>query len=260
MAYNIQGFNFNPSPIKEFSFNPVNSIVRSGIQDSAYIPKCNKSSAAKEAYHKYAMEYANQFGMTIRYQPVRYNFNTHNFIYGEDTTSGYSYARRMKAVINFQEYSAFLSKYGFQSSEKMTIYVPIRHFEEIWGKTDVGTFPLAGDIFTIEDSVCDRALHQSPITWIVNDKTDIVNNTVDFLAGHYIWKLECTRFSYSFEPGVTPEKFLDEESRDTEEHGRLEGGENNIELSPKTDGVDEFTKANFDNSKSNNASTYGKYL
>jgi hypothetical protein len=53
---------------------------------------------------------------------------------------------------------------------------------------------------------------------------------------------------------------FDEESRDTEEHGRLPGGENPPEMSPKTDGVDEFTKSNFDSSVSTNTSTYGKYL
>lgn len=257
MSYNIEGFNFNPS--KDFAFNPSNSIVKTGIQESSYIPKCGQKSEMKEVYHKYAMEYANQFGMTIRYQPIKYNFNTHNFIYGEDH-SGYHFERRMKAVVDFKQYSAFLTKFGFQSSEQLTIFIPIRHFEEVWGKTDAGTYPLAGDIFTIEDSACDRALHQSPICWIVNDKTDVVNNTVDFLAGHYVWKLECTRFNYSFEPGVTPERFLDEESRDTEEHGRLPGGENPPEMSPKTDGVDEFTKSNFDSTQTNNTSTYGKYL
>jgi hypothetical protein len=258
VAYDIQGFNFNPVN-KEFSFNPVNSVVRQGVQDSAYIPKCGVSSAAKEAYHKYAAEYANQFGMTIRYQPIKYNFNTHNFIYGEDH-SGFNYERRMKAVINFQEYSAFLTKYGFQSSEKMTIYIPIRHFEEIWGKTDVGTYPLAGDIFIIEDSACDRPLRQDPLIWQVNEKFDLMNSTTDFLAGHYVWKLDCTRFNYSYEKGVVPEKYLDNTPSDTEQFGRLEGGENPAELSPKSDAVDEFTKQNFDSTVTSHTSVYGKYL
>lgn len=45
-----------------------------------------------------------------------------------------------------------------------------------------------------------------------------------------------------------------------EQFGRLEGGENPAELSPKSDAVDEFTKENFDSTVTSHTSIYGKYL
>jgi hypothetical protein len=214
----------------------------------------------KEAYHKYAEEYANQFGMTIRYQPIKYNFNTHDFITGEDPISGFHYFRRLRAVIDFKEYSAFLTKFGFQSNESLTIYIPIRSFEAVWGPTDNGIYPLAGDIFIVEDSSCDRPLRQSPLVFQVSEKSDLMNSTVDFLAGYYVWKLECKRFTYSYEPGAPEERFLDDESGDTNLFGRLEGGENPPDLSIKTDDVDNYTTKQFDSTKNNNSNVYGKYI
>lgn len=254
MSYDLTGFKFNPT--STFSFAPSLGPRTQGINDNPYMPDCG-TSAVKEGYHDQVEEYANQFGMTITYWPKRYQFSTHNFIYGEDTTSGFYNARKMKAIINFTAYQSMLSKFGYMSIPEINIMIPIRQFEKVWGPSNGKTFPLADDIFLIDNSACDRPLRQTPMVFSVTEKEDKVG-TVDFLGGHYVWKLTAKRFDYSYEPNAPEERFLDQESSDSTPFGRLAGGKNPPDLSDKTDDVDRFTKANFDNSKT--SSGYGKYL
>lgn len=261
MAYSDPSFSFNPS--RSDSFDPsspkkiTNESSPIGVKDSVYVPICsNQNNLVKQTYTRQVNEYNNRVGMPIMYQPVKYKFNTHNFIYGEDPTSGFHYARPMKAVISFSSYASFATKWGIMSDADMIIYIPIAHFEQIWGPTQGEIFPLAGDIFYITDEACDRPLGQTPMIWQVTDKEDRLN-PVDFMGGHYIWKLTCKRFDYSYEPNAPEERFLDDEAGDTKVFGRLAGGENPADLSIKEYDVDDFAKKEFDNRKTN---VYGEYV
>lgn len=256
MAYNIQGFNFNPT--KDFTFNPSNSVEKPVVPQSSYIPKCGQKSEMKEAYHKYAMEYANQFGMTIVYQPKIYNTEVADPLYGEDTISGFHHGREMKAVVNFESYSAGFFPMGFLSKESLTVYIPIRHFEQIWGPTSNGIYPVAGDLFYIPDSVCDRPLRQSPIIWEIGNKFDAVNETVDFLSGHYVWKLECTRYKPSHEKNAPTERFLNDSDTDSDQFGEIG---NPSELSQENmNSVDDFAKKEYDMRVGNKNDIFGQYI
>lgn len=262
MAYNVPNI---LNPISNFSFDPSNLKNNSSgnnstinVDENPYVPTCKDTSQLLiDNHHMMIMNYAKQYGQTISYQPVKYNFNTHNFLYGEDPISGYHYSRKMKAMVNLSSYTSFLSKFGIMSDADMTIMLPIKEFERVWGPSTGITYPLAGDIFIIDDSACDRALGQTPMCWQVTEKSDSIN-PVDFMGRHYYWKLICKRFDYSYEPNVTPERFLDNESSDSLPFGRLEGGENPEELSQEGYDVDDFAIKEFDNSK--NGTVYGKYL
>lgn len=265
MAYNTPpAFSFNPR--SSFSFDPTGGYKNNasgnsspvGIGDNPYVPTCdNVQQTIINNHHEQVMNYVRQYGQTISYQPVKYNFNTHNFLYGEDPVSGYHYSRKMKAIVNLSSYSSFLTKFGIMSDSDMTIYVPIKEFERVWGPSSGVTYPLAGDIFIVDNSACDRPLGQTPMCWEVTDKEDKIN-PVDFMGRHFYWRLVCKRFDYSYEPNVKPERYLDDESSDSHPYGRLPGGENPPEMSGKEYDVDDFAKKEFDNSE--NGSTYGKYL
>jgi hypothetical protein len=261
VAYNIST-PFNPQ--RNFSFNPVNdkenavgNISPNNVQDNPYVPTCaNQESTMITNHHQQVRSYVNQFGQTISYQPVKYNFNTHNFLYGEDPTSGYHYARKLKAIVDFKSYTTFLTKFGIMSDAELIIYIPIQDFEAVWGPSKGVTFPLAGDLFIIDNSSCDRPLGQTAMCWEVIDKDDKINPT-DFMGRHFYWKLTCKRFDYSYEPGVTPEKFLDQTSGDSAEFGRLSGGVNPEEMGTGSGDADSFAKSEFDQPKN---SIYGDYL
>lgn len=257
MAYSDPNFSFSPE--RQFSFDPSHQGINGQTQspESRYVPACNDTSnLIRQTYRDQVTEYANTFGQVISYQPVTYNKNTHNFLYGQDPVSKYKYARKMKAIIDFTSYTAFLTKFGLMSDAEITIYIPIDEFERAWGPSSGDTYPLAGDIFYIDDEACDRPLGQSPKVFEVTDKEDSIK-PVDYMGGHYVWKLQAKRFDYSYEPNATEEKFLDDGPEDTKEFGRLPGGENPPDVSKKGYDPDEFALKEFDNAESG---IYGKYI
>lgn len=252
MTHNT-GFSFSPSK-EPFSFDPSK---QENVSDrNLYIPKCGQFSHMKEAYHKQVAEYANNFGMTISYWPKVYQPEKMNIIYGEDTVSGFYNSRKIKAIVDFKQYATFLSKFGYMNDEELTVYIPIREFEKVWGPSKGEIFPTADDIFLVDDSSCDRALGQSPMVFSVTEKDDKVN-PVDFLSGHYVWKLNARRYANSYEKNAPEEKFLDDSSSDNSPFGRLEGGDNPPDLSKKYPNIDELVKKNFDNRLT--SKVYGGY-
>jgi len=261
VSYSTEHFSFNPT--FDYSFDPSGK-NRSGtgnspvaVTDNLYVPKCG-DNLIEQSHRDQYLEYARNYGQTISYQPVKYNFNTHNFIYGEDPTSGYHYARRMKAIIDFSSYTTFLTKFGIMSDADITIYIPISQFNQVWGSPQGETYPLAGDLFIIDDSACERPLGQSPMVFEVTDKDDKIK-PVDFMGKHYVWRLQARRFDYSYEPNAPVEKFLSENSGDTKEYGRMPDGDNPPDISTKEYDVDEFAVKEF-KVPAKEQSIYGSYL
>lgn len=262
MAYSDTfGFNFSPTRTNPFDpSNPKNTSNQPnpyGVGANPYVPNCsNAATLEKENHNKQYVEIVKNYGQRIAYQPVAYNVNTHNFLYGEDPTSGYHYARYMKAIVDFSSYNTFMTKFGIMSDADVIIYVPIDHFEEIWG---TGVLPLAGDIFYIVDSSCDRPYRQTPMVFEVTEKHDSIN-PVDYMGGHYVWKLTARRYDYSYEPNAEIENKLGG-PEDSGDAGRLAGGANEPEPYKKDyiQTNDETAKEDFDNSIVNN-NIYGKYL
>lgn len=262
MPYDIPGFSFNPS--KSTSFNPTKkNIGDSGTpvptSQNLYLPTCNSSDLLRQTYRNQVNEIARNYGMAITYIPRKYDFNVANFIYGEDRISGYINGRELKAIIDFQSYTTFLTKFGIMSDADLTIYIPLEEFERVWGPRsgEGGIYPLAGDLFFINDSACDRPLQQSPMVFEVIDKDDKVN-PVDYMGGHYLWKINAKRFDYSYEKGAPEERFLDNSS-DTKQFGRLADSENGPDLSSREYDVDDFQKEEFE-LPADKQNVYGGYL
>lgn len=238
-------FNLDPSSIT----NKMSFVSPIGVTDSPYVPTCNDRSLLRETHHKQVEEYANLHGMTISYQPKKYDYNKHNFLYGEDTTSGFYHARKMKAIINQESYTSFLSKWGIMSDMDMVIYIPIRSFNKIWGED---LFPLAGDLFRIDNSACARPRGQGPMVLEVTDAQDHIE-AVDFMGGHYTWKLTCKRYDESYETNAPSEIGSEGGLGDSGMYG-LSGDLTKIGYKQT---ADEFAKKDFENKESK---IFGNYL
>ncbi len=252
------------NPVRDVSFNPSGNGLNIpaspfGVTQNPYSPGCSESgNILKQTHHDLVIAYNNQFGQPIIYQPIKFNTNTHNFLYGDDPTSGYHFARHMKAVINFTSYTSFLSKFGMMSDEEMNILIPIQSFEAIWGDPDLGAIvPLIGDLFIVTDSACDRPFRQSPMVFQVTGVDDS-ENPVDYMSGHYVWKLTAKRFQYSYEPNAPQERFLDDTPSDTDGFGRMEGGQNPSDIKENPHNVDDFAQGEF-KVPAKDASVYGRY-
>lgn len=257
MAYNIP-FSFNPS--RNQSFDPAKAKIDDlnqtgiGINDNPYVPTCdNASLLVKDNYRGIIDNYTQNFGMKIAYYSTGFSIENHNKIYGEDTTAKYRGPRFLKAIIDFSTYSSFLTKFGMMSDLEIIIYVPIKAFQSVWGNV----IPLNGDLFEIVDSSCDRPLGQDPIVFEITEKHDSIN-TVDFMGGHYVWKLSGKRYDNSYEPGAPQENLLGGPVEDTE-YGKTDStiDQTIVVQGPNLSDVDEQAKEDF-NSPSD--SVYGKYF
>lgn len=257
MSYNVP-FVFNPLK-KTATFNSTQSRItdlgNTGIptNENPYVSKCdNTISNVKSNYRGMVANYASNYGMPISYWSTGYNLNDQNEIYGEDPTARYRGPRKLKAVIDFQSYTTFLTKFGVMSDLDIVIYIPIQNFREVWGEV----IPLAGDLFLIDDSSCDRPLEQSPIVFEITEKHDAIN-PADFMGGHFVWKITAKRMDYSYEPGAPQEKFLGGPV-DSKDYGKIESSIDNINIieNPSPQNSDEEAKDDFD---SPDTSVYGKY-
>lgn len=250
----MRSFTFNPSK-PSFVLDPTNITNKTtlpnpvGVGNNPYVPTCNDRSLLKQTHHRQVSEYANLYGMAISYQPKKYDYNTHNFLYGEDPTSGFYPVRKLKAIISQESYTSFLSKFGIMSDMDMVIYLPIQAFNVVWGDD---LFPLAGDLFRIDDSACARPRGQKAMVLEVTDAQDHIE-PVDFMGGHYTWKLTCKRFDYSYEPNVFDEIGKEGGLGDSGSYG-LSGNLTTVKYDQTSD---KHASADFENKES---SIFGNYL
>jgi hypothetical protein len=256
MAYNVP-FVFNPTRQVNFNTESKKADLNSdiGVENNPYVPTCNDNiSLIKENYRGMTDNYTQNYGMTISYWSTGYDTEEDNSLYGENPTAKYRGPRKLKAVIDFQSYTTFLTKFGIMSDLDIVIYIPIKAFKAVWGSV----IPLAGDLFQIDDSACDRPLNQSPIVFEITEKHDSIN-PADFMGGHYVWKITAKRYDNSYEPGAPQEKFLGGPV-DTDSYGKIETSIDpapSIVDGPGTHDVDADAREDFDNP---NDSVYGKYF
>lgn len=257
MSYNVP---FELNPRSSFTFDSSKTQVTDmgntgiGTGQNPYVPICEDSASnIKNNYRGMVENYASNFGMEISYWSTGFSMENMNEIYGESPTSRFRGPRKMKAIIDFQSYTTFLTKFGIMSDLDIIIYIPIKSFQSVWGEV----YPLAGDLFRIEDSACDRPLEQSPIVFEVTEKHDSIN-PADFMGGHFVWKLTAKRYDNSYEPGAPQEAFLGGPV-DSGDYGKIESSIDDTNIvedeSPTT--ADEEAKENFDNPFS---SVYGKFF
>lgn len=257
MAYNVP-FSLNPKSLFSFDSNKrkIENLgeTQISINENVYVPNCYDTiSNVKDNYRGLAENYVQNYGMNISYYSTGYNIEDSNRLYGENPTAKYRGPRKIKAIIDFQSYNTFLTKWGVMSDLDIIIYIPIKSFQKTWGQT----VPLAGDLFLIDDSSCDRPLGQSPIIFEITEKHDSIN-PADFMGGHYVWKIQAKRYDNSYEPGAPQEKFIGGPV-DSKEYGKIESEieETNINNSVDNHDVDSDAKNDFDNP---NTSIYGKFL
>jgi hypothetical protein len=251
MAYNVP-FNLNPSAPTQ----PYADLAETGISVSTnpYVSPCGDSaSIIKNNYRGMVENYADNYGMAISYWSTGFSISDSNRLYGENPTAKFRGPRKMKAIIDFQSYNTFLTKWGIMSDLDIQIFVPIKAFRQVWGNV----LPLAGDLFIIDDSACDRPFEQSPMVFEVTEKDDKIK-PADFMGGHYVWKLTAKRMDYSYEPNAPEENFI-RMPVDQDLYGKTEStiDETDITQDNSTNHIDETAKEDF---FTPNDSVYGKYF
>ena len=216
---------------------------------------CNERKLQEEWWN----EQINLYGQEIDYYVHGYSLSGHDFLYGEEPTAAFQAPKTIISVMNLNENTAVLQKFGLVSEDELTMYVSISGFHATYGET---AEPKSDDVFALTEYATDRPNGRGPKFFQITDRVDEDVSEINALMGHYVWLVRAKRLDYSYEPGITIEQVMGQVYDDTFS-GRLSGGEN-PETDPKTysDEVDAFGDENvfdYDNYEDSNSDVYGGY-
>ena len=224
-------------------------------------------------YYDWFREQMDLFGQKIEYFVYNYQLSAHDSIYGEQPTATYSHPITAVWFIELEETSLMLSKYGWQSEDEVTAYVPISSYSVLLSTAaNERPEPKSGDVFRLVEYGDDRPGDRGGKSFEITQRVDQEIGTINPLMGHYVWMIKAKRLDYSFEPGLSAdskpseagasEKGQDQVTDDTFT-GRLSGYTNpqtttkvdNTNNADK-DGSDVFDYGSFDD----NDDVYGDYF
>ena len=252
---------FNPTQKNTESFlstrTDKNPYMTNDSVGSLFIPNCESRQLQTQRLKDYWENFVANYGVRIEYWNNAYDLKKHDFLYGEHTTAGFNPERLLKAYVEITEESRILSKFGIMTDNDATLYVTIKEFQRVWG----ATVPKIGDVWRVMDGACDRPEQQTPKVFQISDKIDTIN-PVDFLGGHYVWKLTSRRFDFSYEDNAPNEG--NGGLSDVPFFGQIFPEDTTTENKPypnESDNVDDKAKEDYDNNADPQKSyPYGNYL
>lgn len=101
----------------------------------------------------YWQEITNMYGTYIDYWTYDYSLSTHDFFYGEHPLAPFSGPHGMTMLVQFQNDSLLLSKFGIMNDADATFVVPIKEYRERMGPN---AEPKAGDLIQMTELGWDR--------------------------------------------------------------------------------------------------------
>ncbi len=145
------------------------------------------------------------YGIDVKYLPR--DFVDYDKLYGEDDSSlfddTYSVEMYVKNVNGFQGDGNFLSKFGIEIRDEMTLSVSRKRFkEEVLDKEEGMTRPREGDLVSIP-SIVDKRKRLFEITYVNQEE-----NYYQF-GSLYTWELRCKTFEYAGEDFNTGDANID---------------------------------------------------
>lgn len=237
---------------------PSNPFSGNDAVGSLYVPNCENNQFQTQRLKDYWTNFIANYGVRVEFWSNAYDMTKHDFLYGENILAGFHNARVIKGYVEITNESRLLAKFGIMTDNDATLLVPISEFQRVFG----GNVPKIGDVWRVMDGACDRPEGQTPKVFEISDKIDTVN-PVDFLGGHYIWKLTSKRFDFSYQPNAPEETKLGELS-DVPFFGQIfpvdKTAESKTTYTNPDDNVDTKAKENYDNTEKNHAYPYGNYL
>lgn len=237
------------------------------------------------------------YGVELSYFEHGYQLSAHDYLYGEHLTAAFSQPIKMKAIININEDSQLLSKFGIQTQSDCRIIVGIKQFAEYMGNNNAE--PKAGSLFRLDfmDSRpggrgfpnaqaalsgydwCDNpeGYISAMNTWLSSDQLDTwirsapiyeITHIKDFfptqqlnpLGTYSVWYIECIKWDYSYEP-MAPRELGSNQVSDETLYGKLSGGTAVAEPAKKyPQNVENSSNLIWDyDSRGTNNSVYGEF-
>jgi hypothetical protein len=143
-------------------------------------------------------EQINIFGQEVTYYTNTTTISASNFLYGEETSAGFSTGNPLVVLLNLNNDALLLSKFGIIADSDMSGVIHPDHFTTIYG---LSSEPKAGDLMMLTEFGIDRLNYpkRGPTVYQLTEVIDEFQGNA--IAGHYVWFFKGKRYDYSNEIG-----------------------------------------------------------
>lgn len=215
-----------------------------------------------------AEEMVNAMGQSISYYVNTMTTTSADIIYGEQPTSVYHGPISIRMMVELNETSLTLSKFGFNADDEVTGYISFTGFvrtlsgDGIYATLVQDIEPKSGDVFQMTEYGSDRENGRNGNFFQITERRDQdVSGNMNPLGGHYGWRIKAKRLEYSFEPGLSGEA-VNNQVTDDDFYGKVSStivGE--VSSAPKSydETADSLSKDTIFDMSVNDTSIYGTY-
>ena len=138
------------------------------------------------------------FGQMTEYYYLNVSLSAMNPLYGEQMDLSYGTGQPMVLLLNLNNDSYLLSKFGIIADSDMTGVIHPAHFTKIYG---LSSQPKMGDLIKLTEFGIDRLNYpvRGPMVYEITEVIDEFQ--LNAIAGHYVWFFKAKRYDYSYEEG-----------------------------------------------------------
>lgn len=160
----------------------------------------NKKINANERsnFNRWNKEQIEMFGQEVKFFSNLTTLSSADDLYGEDTVSGFGEGKELVVLLNLNNDSYLLSKFGIVADSDINGVIHPEMFEKLFG---TGSEPKAGDVIELSEFGADR-IHFPKRGANVFELTEVIDEfQINPIAGHYLWFFKGRRYDYSHETG-----------------------------------------------------------
>jgi hypothetical protein len=143
-------------------------------------------------------EQINVYGQEVLYYTNTTTLSASNFLYGEDPSAGFNVGQSLIVLLNLNNDSILLSKFGIIADSDMSGVIHYETYTETFG---LSAEPRAGDVMSLVEFGADRLNYprRGPNSYQITEIIDEFQGNP--LGGHYVWFFKAKRYDYSYETG-----------------------------------------------------------
>jgi hypothetical protein len=197
---------------------PLSCLDPVNIFAGVYNPRCggfadpSNFQAERAIFGSHFQELINNYGIQINYYVNGFNLSAMNLLYGEHSTQEYAGPFVIKSYIELEE-TVSLSQFGMSSDDELTAYISIKDFTNLFSLSsyifDINgqrIEPKSDDLIEVTAFGCDRPGNRGAKIFRITEALDqSVQDGLNPMMGHYVWRLKATRYEPSHETNAPME-------------------------------------------------------
>jgi hypothetical protein len=167
------------------------------MENLRYLNKSNNYNE-RQLFNNWWKEQIQIHGQELNYYVNKSALSGMNVLYGEEPSAGFAAPQPLIVLLNLNNDSYLLSKFGIIADSDMTGVIHPEHFNKVFG---AGTEPKPSDLLQLTEFGSDR-INFPKRGATVYELTEVIDEfLINALGGHYVWFFKAKRYDYSYEDG-----------------------------------------------------------